>query len=208
MILFLCMGGVVGVVVAAVARRTNFKNILSTAGGLGFVLFLMFVPMEFFLGFRNIAPAAGIIWLGFMLTGWGLSIGWVLRGAYYYRAHAHETLEAEQGPSRRRFLYLSATGIVALIASAFGIGILALKRKTPAAGMATAPRPDLTSGPAKSPSIRSLEGRIQPAPGTRAEITATEDFYRVDIDAVPPEIDAAAWHLEIDGLVSRPLTLA
>jgi DMSO/TMAO reductase YedYZ molybdopterin-dependent catalytic subunit len=40
-----------------------------------------------------------------------------------------------------------------------------------------------------------------------SEITATDLFYRVDINPVPPTVDANSWRLVIDGLVSRPLTI-
>ena len=40
-----------------------------------------------------------------------------------------------------------------------------------------------------------------------SEITATDLFYRVDINPVPPTVDANSWRLVINGLVSRPLTI-
>ena len=48
-----------------------------------------------------------------------------------------------------------------------------------------------------------------PAPGTRAEITPNSDFYRIDIDLVPQELDARSWVVEVKGLFNnaRPLTL-
>lgn len=40
-----------------------------------------------------------------------------------------------------------------------------------------------------------------------SEITATDLFYRVDINPVPPTVDANSWRLVVKGLVSRPLTI-
>ena len=40
-----------------------------------------------------------------------------------------------------------------------------------------------------------------------SEITATDLFYRVDINPVPPTVDANSWRLVINGLVGRPLTI-
>jgi DMSO/TMAO reductase YedYZ molybdopterin-dependent catalytic subunit len=40
-----------------------------------------------------------------------------------------------------------------------------------------------------------------------SEITATDLFYRVDINPVPPTVDANSWRLVVNGLVSRPLTI-
>jgi DMSO/TMAO reductase YedYZ molybdopterin-dependent catalytic subunit len=64
-----------------------------------------------------------------------------------------------------------------------------------------------TSGPAASPSQEELSARIEPAPGTRAELTSNESFYRIDINTTPPEIDATEWRLQLEGLVDNPMTL-
>ncbi|RMF26806.1 MAG: molybdopterin-binding oxidoreductase, partial [Chloroflexi bacterium] len=51
---------------------------------------------------------------------------------------------------------------------------------------------------------------IAPAPGTRPEVTPTELFYRIDINARPVVIEGESWVLQVDGLFDnpRPLTLA
>lgn len=55
-----------------------------------------------------------------------------------------------------------------------------------------------------------LQGRLQPAPGTRPEITPEGEFYRIDINTRPPVIDRTGWELQVDGLFDNPrnLTLA
>lgn len=40
-----------------------------------------------------------------------------------------------------------------------------------------------------------------------SEITATDLFYRVDINPIPPTVDVNSWRLEIKGLVSQTLTI-
>ncbi len=67
--------------------------------------------------------------------------------------------------------------------------------------------PEYTSGAAASPSPAVLAARIDPAPGTRPEVTAARDFYRIDIDTLPPVIDGAGWKLDISGLVNKPAAL-
>lgn len=54
-----------------------------------------------------------------------------------------------------------------------------------------------------------MRDRVQPAPGTRLELTPTEDFYRIDINTRPVVIEGESWVLEVDGLFDnpRPLTL-
>jgi hypothetical protein len=67
--------------------------------------------------------------------------------------------------------------------------------------------PEYTSGPAASPSPAALAARISPAPGTRPELTRAGDLYRIDINTVPPKVDAKTWRLELTGLVKQPLSL-
>ena len=68
--------------------------------------------------------------------------------------------------------------------------------------------PDTTSGPAASPSLKVLANRIAPAPGTRHEITPVDQFYRIDINALPPFINGESWRLVFKGLVQKPLSLS
>jgi hypothetical protein len=48
---------------------------------------------------------------------------------------------------------------------------------------------------------------LQPAPGTRAEITPDGEFYRIDINTRPPVIDENEWELEVTGLFDNPRSL-
>jgi DMSO/TMAO reductase YedYZ molybdopterin-dependent catalytic subunit len=67
--------------------------------------------------------------------------------------------------------------------------------------------PEYTSGAAASPSPAVLASRIAAAPGTRPEVIAAKDFYRIDINTLPPVIDGASWKLDIAGLVNKPGSL-
>jgi hypothetical protein len=55
-----------------------------------------------------------------------------------------------------------------------------------------------------------MRDRVEPAPGTRPELTSNRDFYRIDINTRPVAIDGPSWVLEVAGLFDkpRPLTLA
>jgi hypothetical protein len=55
----------------------------------------------------------------------------------------------------------------------------------------------------------SMRERIPTAPGTRSEITPTDDFYRIDINTRPPVLSDETWVLGFAGLFdnSRNLTL-
>jgi DMSO/TMAO reductase YedYZ molybdopterin-dependent catalytic subunit len=65
----------------------------------------------------------------------------------------------------------------------------------------------MTSGPAASPSPQELAARTEPVQGTRPELTSNEEFYRIDINTRPEEVDAASWRLHVNGLVDRPLEM-
>jgi hypothetical protein len=52
-----------------------------------------------------------------------------------------------------------------------------------------------------------LAARFAEAPGTRPEVVAAKDFYRIDINTLPPVIDGATWKLDIAGLVNKPASL-
>jgi DMSO/TMAO reductase YedYZ molybdopterin-dependent catalytic subunit len=79
--------------------------------------------------------------------------------------------------------------------------------ETPAAG--TSPLPSSTPLPQPTVTATMRDG-VQPAPGTRLELTPNEDFYRIDINTRPVSIEGASWVLEVDGLFDnpRPLTLS
>jgi hypothetical protein len=51
---------------------------------------------------------------------------------------------------------------------------------------------------------------MEPAPGTRPEVTPTGDFYRIDINLLPVRLDGDTWQLDVEGLFDKPgpLTLS
>jgi len=48
---------------------------------------------------------------------------------------------------------------------------------------------------------------VEPAPGTRDELTSNDDFYRIDINTRSPSIEQAEWQLEVAGLFDSPRSL-
>jgi DMSO/TMAO reductase YedYZ molybdopterin-dependent catalytic subunit len=116
--------------------------------------------------------------------------------------------EPESRLGRRGFLYLVGGGVVSI-----SVGSLALSRgqgtaePTPLPG-AEVIDPSVTSGPAASPPADVLAARIEPAAGTRSEITPNSDFYRIDINTRPPTVEESTWRLKVEGLVSSPLSLS
>lgn len=148
------------------------------------------------------AGPAELIWTAALLLGWGAALGALLALAGPALAGAPD---ARMG--RRSFLYLVGGGVVSI-----SVGSLALARSSRAPAPEAAAGDEIvdlsrTSGPAASPGPDALAGRVDPAPGTRAEITTNAQFYRIDINTRPPVVEEASWRLEIGGLVERPLSL-
>jgi DMSO/TMAO reductase YedYZ molybdopterin-dependent catalytic subunit len=118
-------------------------------------------------------------------------------------------VRGELSPERRHVLV--AIGVVAGAATAVAVGVTRLLTRRHGGGPTLEPSLEheaaQTSGPAASPSVEQLAARIEPVPGTRPELTANADFYRVDINLTPPSVDASTWRLAIDGLVERPMQL-
>jgi DMSO/TMAO reductase YedYZ molybdopterin-dependent catalytic subunit len=156
--------------------------------------------VEFALRHRGIVLALALVLIG----------GGALLGRALAAVAEPSEASASKALGRRRFLRLAGTGSFAVIVTAAGVSLLSKKdQKASIAGedeeLALAGR---TSGPAASPSPSELEKRFAPVPGTRRELTKTSEFYRIDINLRPPEIDGRAWRLKLGGLVERPLSLS
>jgi DMSO/TMAO reductase YedYZ molybdopterin-dependent catalytic subunit len=194
------LGSVLGIVGG---RRPERLPWFGAAGGL--LLLVPALAAELSVGFPAAGPALSVLWLAVVFVGWGLALGKILQ--------ASVPREEEEGTSRRRFLWLVGLGSFAVVVGALGVRVLGGKGRGKVSGAPESVdggilESDLTSGPAASPPWRTLETRIEPAPGTRPELTRTKDFYRIDINTRPPEIDGDSWRLDVKGLVDRPLRLS
>jgi DMSO/TMAO reductase YedYZ molybdopterin-dependent catalytic subunit len=193
-----------GIVLAAVGKRKPRRLTLYGAVG-GVILFAAAAGIEGARGFAGTKPGSSLPWLALVLIGGGALLGRALAAvAEPFDASASNAL------GRRRFLRLVGTGSFAVIVTAAGVSLLSKKDAKPPLGtdqdeLLEAAK---TSGPAASPPPDELAKRFAPVPGTRREVTKTSEFYRIDINLRPPEIDGASWRLKLGGLVERPLTLS
>lgn len=152
------------------------------------------------LGFDPVGFIPSALWYVALFAAWSFSLLWLLR-----LAPAALAEEPEAPLSRREFIYLVGGGVLTI-----GVGSLAITRLLDgedATAERQAPDPldlDTTSGEAASPSPEELRNRIEPASGTRSEITETGEFYNVDINTLPPSVDGETWRLKFDGLVNNP----
>jgi DMSO/TMAO reductase YedYZ molybdopterin-dependent catalytic subunit len=205
LLLVIIIGAVFGILLALVLRRSS--AVAGRVGSIGgFVLFVLAAAMRYDLGFAG-DPSLQLVWLAGLLMGWGTLLGNSLSSIA--RPALPPTPAADRA-ARRAVLKL-AGGSVAVAVAAWGLGRL-LESARRATG---ASRPlDLAktpiAGPAAPLPTALAEARLEPAPGTRPELTPTERFYRIDIDTHPPTIAGEGWSLQVAGLFSRPrpLTLA
>jgi DMSO/TMAO reductase YedYZ molybdopterin-dependent catalytic subunit len=209
----------------AVIRQWRREWLIWAGLLLGFILWLGLVIVELSLSVPSSGLLPGLVWLLGLMVGWG----WVLSrlsAAVVYEVISPGSpevpLESNRGRTidRRQFFALAGSGLASLVVLALGLrnfhnqaqGISApgagSQPKLPGDTPLTPPvfGPEYTSGPAASPAPGILAKRIEPAPGTRPEITPVDNFYRIDINALPSDIHPQSWKLELKGLVQKPLT--
>lgn len=198
-------GAVFGIILAALDRQkpTRLRR-YGAIGGLVLLIVTVFIKAQ--LGFPGMGAVISILWLALIFLGWGMILGRLIQSP------TPEPVEVpESGLSRRQFLYLVGAGSFTVLVSALGVSLLPKTSTTGEAGQGTETS-DLVgagegSGSAASPPQDVLDARFEPVPGTRPELTSNNDFYRIDINTRPPEIDSQTWRLEFGGMVDKPLSL-
>ncbi|MCB0122145.1 MAG: molybdopterin-dependent oxidoreductase, partial [Caldilineaceae bacterium] len=186
----------------------------------GLILFVAMAAIE--LNSRLSGAATALLWLALLYGAWGTLLGHWLND----RTPVTETDAAGHRvllqPERRNLLWRVAGGSLAVAVGGWAIGRYLGPDRTGASGagqpLASAPT---TAPPTATPATTAvaqtagatptltMREQIAPAPGTRPEITANENFYRIDINTRPPVIERASWELTVAGLFDRtdPLTL-
>jgi DMSO/TMAO reductase YedYZ molybdopterin-dependent catalytic subunit len=153
-------------------------------------------------GLRPSQPGlpARAAWSAGLFLLWGGMLGRLVQELMIHKAaspQGNTGTRPENFLARRQFLYLSGMGSLAVLLGAVGLRLVRQGEVEPDL--------DNFNEPAESPGNL---GRIEPAAGTRPEITPRGKFYRIDIDVIAPEIDAETWQLEITGQVEKPLMLS
>lgn len=157
-------------------------------------------------------PVVSAVWVLGVFLGWGAAAGWA-----YNRLSGAPALSAEGVPSvevldRRRFLIRMGTSVAAITVVGGGLAAALTPRGRSEEAAAAPDAPDAAANAAALPTqpvvLPDREGALEPAPGTRPEVTPIEEHYRIDISARPPQIDGATWRLKISGMVDNPLELS
>jgi DMSO/TMAO reductase YedYZ molybdopterin-dependent catalytic subunit len=195
-------GAVFGVVLVYALRRWPTRHDAITFFS-GLFIAVVSLAVELALGAPPIGWLTSVIWIGGLSLAWSYGLTWLFLGAGKTSAEPHEVGMVD----RRQFLYVLGATL------GIGLGTAAVasfnkSASTPIASAGPTPTPGSTEtgGPAASPPEATLQARIQPAPGTRPELTSNADFYRIDINALPPALDGSTWQMTLDGLVELPKT--
>jgi DMSO/TMAO reductase YedYZ molybdopterin-dependent catalytic subunit len=209
-VLFVLGGAILGVVIALLVRRSQ-KPGIQLGMVVAAVAMALVLIIESALSVSSTFLLASI-WQGILILGWGLVAGQILGD------QKSEELSEDSRVARRALLLKIAGGSAGIALSVLGVGqLLKTNSKDVGAGRPLAEaaptrpiRPDST--PTTMPDISataSMRERIPTAPGTRSEITPTDDFYRIDINTRPPVLSDETWVLGVAGLFdnSRNLTL-
>src|SRR5215472_5109321 len=133
----------------------------------------------------SVSPAARAVWIVLLLVGWGAALGWV------YQRLRRDQVAAASGESaatsaaeradRRRFLarFAGIASVITVVAAA--VGKVGGRRET------AAPTTEGEPWSATHPLPNAGPG-VQPAAGTRPELTSVSRHYRIDINTSPPSI--------------------
>lgn len=199
---FILLGAGFGLLLATLQRKGSIRS-YGLVGGLLLLALTLAVHAQL-----GIAAGLGSLALALLYLVWGWGI------ARLIEAYASSPQQAAAPQlSRRQFLAVSGAGLAVTALGAWGASRLFGEQAMPPRTAST-PVPvseddpfgaRLTSGPAASPSPEELAARPAPVRGTRPELTANDEFYRIDINTRPPQLDGQAWRLRIDGLVDTPL---
>ena len=220
---FVVLAAGAGLVVALIQRRSSQSG-AQTGAAAGMALLLLFVFVRAWLGFGG-NPLLSLAWMGLLTVGWGGVLGRLVSATALDEA-AGAAVAGEAGgvdAGRRDLLLKVAGGSIGLALGGWGLGRALAQSASESAAEAGAgqplseaapTRPKPAASPSPSPGANvtatptpNLEDRIEPAPGTRPEVTPTDEFYRIDINTRPPIVDGAAWELEVGGLFQSPRNL-
>ncbi len=187
----------------------------------GLVLTLFTALVGIWDGWGGISPTIGLIWLLFSGLAWGIGLSWGVERLL-------RSIDGEIESNRRRVLGELAIGSLVVTGISAGLGRWLAPQQKPV---------EITGGPITpeavepSPTPPPAKAGFEPVTGTRPEITPIDDFYRVDINLLPPgdaefldtadplvqrllaqggetDLPADTYKLSVEGLVKNPLSLS
>ena len=178
------IAGVVGgttLFVVLRAERTRSHVIPGLLLGLVFAIPTMLVSLH---GSQtsSVGPVAGSVWILGLFLVWGAVLG---RSAQRLIDFEQTSAAAVARIDRRRFLVRLGGTTAAITVAGAVVGELAEERRREAVVRAGG-EPVLWSATNPLPNANAA---VEPAPGTRPELTPLERHYRIDINTIPPKVD-------------------
>ncbi len=203
-ILFLVLGALFGALTAYVLSRAP-KSIPGAYVGASVALIPLILTLlieRFNSGNANgLAVASSWILLAYVI--WGMIVGVVLERLSTFRQTTTEVVPTPANPARRAFMGQFSGAVIVVTLGAWGVGRLSGSGATVgSAGQAIATGPTPTSVPA------GQETGFVVVPGTRLEVTPNNQFYRVDINTAPPNVNEKTWKLTVAGSVDKAYQLS
>lgn len=224
--MFVVGGSLFGVFIALLVGRSKLKK-WQVGMGAGLIGFLSLTLIEINLGQSDLISSS-TLWIALIMIAWGLVLAGSL--AKLSASPESESDMTESKVARRAFLYRLAAGSAGIALGAWGLGRLfatpqeELGAAQPLADLAATPRPETTPTsesagqvsqalPTSTPAVEVTPGpitrdKLSPVPGTRAELTPNDEFYRIDINTRPVTIDLESWLLEIRGEFEQEVELS
>ena len=203
LLMFVAIGAAFGLAVRWLAREVP-AELTGYGARAGAALAGVFWLVSVAIGFAQIHVLWIGLWFALLFVSWGWSLGWAIRQAGPALAG-----DPNSELSRRQFVGLMGGSVVTISVGSWGVASLLGGKDQPTAVQVEILDPgDMADTTLEdTPSMAELDARIDPAPGTRLEITPNEDFYRIDISTRKPQLVPETWRLELNGLVDRPLSL-
>ncbi|MDX2161605.1 MAG: molybdopterin-dependent oxidoreductase [bacterium] len=193
------IGAVVGAIFFAVMNATQkARNDLlpGLVVGLGFGLPLYVMGLAVSSSVTMVEPLRAAVWTLGVFVAWGYALSLVWNHfAFAPRASAAATAPNAEALDRRRFLVQMGAG--AAVITVVGAGVGTLLRRDTATRVADASALPSAQSTAETTPLPNAGDSVQPAPGTRPEVTPIDNHYRIDINTLPPAVAEAGYVLPI-----------
>jgi DMSO/TMAO reductase YedYZ molybdopterin-dependent catalytic subunit len=137
------------------------------------------------------------IWIAVQFILWGMAVSWV------YNMLAYEVVATDSATdqasahvlNRRQFLVRVGAASATITVIGAGLGALLNQRNEISATEALSSGEAAATPSVEMASLSNANDPVVPAPGTRPEVTALEDHYRIDIATTPPRVEAEGYTL-------------
>ncbi len=195
-VLLVCI--IAGAVFFALMRRAAQRQEWIPGALLGLIVGLLLTGLSLF-GNQVLSAdrTSSAVWIVGLFLLWGYAVNWAYNRLTYamaerYLADAPAPAASAEQIDRREFLVrlggatAAITVVGAFVGSSLGGGSTTRTVNTGSTSLETLEA---------VPNLPNASAAVQPAPGTRPEVTPVDDHYRIDISLTPPQIDLATWTL-------------